>query len=147
MNSPNFIGLYFYSIDVKNRLAIPAKIRLFLSPKKELILSCGLEGCLSLYPSDAWTKLREKLELAPLKDKSEQRAFKRMLFASACAVEFDEEGRILIPQPLVDYAQLKNNVAIIGMGQKIEIWAKHLWLNYEKKEQIVFLVGYTYFLF
>lgn len=83
-------------------------------------------------------QLYEKLESMPLKDKSEQRAFKRMLFSSACEVEFDEEGRILIPQPLVDYAQLRNDAAILGLGQKIEIWAKHRWLVYEKKQRTAF---------
>ena len=89
-----------------------------------MVLCRGLEGCLYLYSCEGWEKLQVKLESQPLKNKSAQRAFKRMLFASACEVSFDDEGRILMPQQLVDYAKLKKDVAIIGMGQKIEIWAK-----------------------
>lgn len=138
MEKPNFVGRDFYTMDAKNRLAIPAKMRLSISGKKELILSRGLEGCLNLYPLNIWLDLNEKLESMPIKNKTEQRAFKRMFYANACEVDFDDEGRILIPQHLVDYAQLRKEVAIVGLVKKIEIWAKHLWLLYERKQQTVF---------
>ncbi len=138
MDQPNFIGLYFYSVDAKNRLAIPSKMRLSIPNTTRMILSRGLEGCLNLYPLDGWIKLNQKLESVPIKDKSGQRAFKRMLFASACDVEFDEEGRILIPQHLVEYSQLKKEVAIVGLGEKIEVWAKHVWSLYQKKQATAF---------
>lgn len=68
----------------------------------------------------------------------EKRAIKRILFANACSVEFDDEGRILVPQHLMDYAQLKREVAIIGYGEKIEIWAKNLWLGFLRKHRSTF---------
>lgn len=138
MREPNFIGRHFYSIDAKNRLAIPAKMRTAIPARSSLILSRGLEDCLYLYPPESWGKLHDKLEALPMKDKKDQRAFKRILFASAGEVEFDEEGRILIPQHLVEYARLKKEVAVLGMGDKIEIWAKQLWLAYEKKQGGIF---------
>lgn len=138
MENPNFIGSYFYFIDSKNRLAIPSKMRVSILREKGLVLSCGLEGCLNLYPQTSWLKLNEKLEGMQLKNKRQYHTFKRILFSSACEVELDEEGRILIPQWLRDYAKLKRDVAIIGVGEKIEIWAKHLWVQYEKKGKNVF---------
>lgn len=136
--SPNFVGVYFYAMDAKNRLAIPSKIRFAIQRPKELVISCGLEGCLNLYQGEAWRKIGEKLETMPLKNKSEQRAFKRMLFASAGEVEFDDEGRILIPQHLASYADLKREAAILGVGEKIEIWAKQRWTHYEAKQRSAF---------
>ena len=136
--NPNFIGIYFYSMDSKNRLAIPAKFRASLQGQKEIILSQGLEGCLNLYPSEAWVKLTEKLESFPLKNKVEQRAFKRMLFASASNIEFDEEGRILVPQHLVQYGQLNRDIVVIGLGEKIEIWSKALWEKYQSRQKSAF---------
>jgi MraZ protein len=133
MNQPSFLGQNFYSLDAKNRVAIPVKMRMGLARGEELILSRGLEGCLNLYPKSAWSNLNQKLENFPMKDKAEVRAFKRMLFASASEVEFDEEGRILIPQALVEYARLSRDVVIVGMGEKIEIWGKKIWDAYQKK--------------
>lgn len=103
-----------------------------------MVLCRGLEGCLYLYSFEGWEKLQLKLESQPLKNKSAQRAFKRMLFASACEVSFDEEGRILVPQTLVDYAKLKKDVAVIGLGQKIEVWSKNVWAVYERKHSGTF---------
>jgi len=133
-DQPNFVGAYFYALDAKNRLAIPSKIRFLVAKPKDLVLTCGLEGCLNLYPSDVWKKIGEKLETMALKDRSAHRAFKRMLFASAAEVEFDDEGRILIPQHLSRYADLKRDAAIIGLGEKIEIWSKQRWTSYEKRQ-------------
>ena len=56
--------------------------------------------------------------------KENVRAFKRFLFGSAAEVEFDRQGRILIPGTLREYAQLKKDVTILGTGDKIEIWAQ-----------------------
>ncbi|MBI2119676.1 MAG: division/cell wall cluster transcriptional repressor MraZ [Elusimicrobia bacterium] len=137
--NPNFIGTTFYSLDTKNRLAIPAKFRLLIPHGQTLILSQGLEGCLELYPSNSWKLLSEKLENISIKNKKDKRAFKRILFANASEVEFDEEGRILIPQLLIDYAVLKKETAVIGLGEKIEIWAKHLWIPYYKKQKNLFI--------
>ncbi|OGR95279.1 MAG: division/cell wall cluster transcriptional repressor MraZ [Elusimicrobia bacterium RIFCSPLOWO2_01_FULL_64_13] len=138
MSLPNFVGVYFYSMDSKNRLAVPAKMRLAMGETRGMILSCGLEGCLSLYLGEAWRKLNARLEEAPLNNRMEQRAFKRMLYASACEVDFDDEGRILLPQHLADYAQMKREAAIIGVGEKIEIWAKERWSAYQKREARAF---------
>lgn len=137
-HSPNFVGVYFYSLDAKNRLSIPSRMRSLLIGPRELVLSCGLEGCLNLYSSHSWIKLHEKLESTPLKNKSEQRAFKRMLYANASEVELDDDGRILISQNLIDYARLRREAAILGVGEKIEIWAKSLWLDYEKRQRNTF---------
>lgn len=135
---PNFVGAYFYALDAKNRLAIPSKIRFAIRQSRELVLSCGLEGCLNLYQAEGWKRIGEKLEAMALKDRSAHRAFKRMLFASASEVEFDDEGRILIPQHLARYADLKRDAAIIGLGEKVEIWSKQRWVQYEKKQRGAF---------
>ena len=135
---PNYIGSYFYSMDAKNRLAIPSKMRFSISKPKELVLSCGLEGCLNLYEVENWLELNKKLESAPMKNRAEQRAFKRMLYASASEVEFDDEGRILVPQNLALYAHLKREVAIIGVGEKIELWDKQAWAQYQARQSGAF---------
>ena len=134
-DQPNFIGVSFYALDAKNRLAIPAKMRLLIAKPRELILTRGLEGCLNLYQSETWKRMGEKLESMALKDRAAHRGFKRMLFASASEVEFDDGGRILVPQPLAAYAALKREAAIIGLGEKIEIWAAQRWIQYEKRQR------------
>lgn len=136
--SSQLIGFYHYQLDSKKRLAIPAKFRQHLSIHNELILSQGLEGCLTLYSSISWLELNSKLETVSIKNKADLRAIKRMMFASATSLQLDVDGRILIPQILVDYAQIKKEVVIMGLGNQIEIWAKQNWENYQKKQKNTF---------
>ncbi|HAM38758.1 MAG TPA: cell division/cell wall cluster transcriptional repressor MraZ [Elusimicrobia bacterium] len=130
------IGLYEYSIDVKGRLFIPAKFR--EGKNRTFIVTIGIDRCLYVYPNEKWSKLEDKLENLPFKDKSEERAFKRILLSGATEVVADFQGRILLPYNLRQYAFLKNNVVIIGVSNRIEIWAKDLWNKYSKTTKALF---------
>ncbi|OGS44485.1 MAG: cell division/cell wall cluster transcriptional repressor MraZ [Elusimicrobia bacterium RIFOXYD2_FULL_34_15] len=130
------IGLYEYSIDLKGRLFIPAKFR--EGKNKTFIVTIGLDKCLYVYPFEKWYKLEERLENLPFKDKTEERAFKRILLSGATEVKADFQGRILLPNNLRQYAILKNNVVIIGVSNRIEIWSKDLWDKYNKSTKPLF---------
>ena len=129
-----FVGLYEYSVDLKGRLFIPAKFR----AEKHFIVTIGLDMCLYIYPKYTWKKLETKLELLEFKDKSEERAFKRVLLAGATEVKPDGQGRILIPSNLRNYAKIKDGVVIIGVANKIEVWAKEVWHSYNKLAEKIF---------
>lgn len=134
---PLFLGQYEHGLDDKNRLFLPARFR-HKQKGADFIMTQGLEGCLYLYPPSAWAKLAEKLEHLPLADKIEERAFKRMLLSAASDVEVDGQGRILIPQSLKDYAQIKREAVVLGVLQHVEIWAKERWTQYQEKARASF---------
>lgn len=124
------IGEYTHTLDPKKRLAIPAKIR------KELgdgaVLTRGLNNCLSLYPMHQWQKMTEKLSQLPA-GLGDTRGFQRLQFSSAIEVEFDQLGRILVPDYLKQYAALKQRVAIVGVNDRIEIWDEERWGAYKNE--------------
>lgn len=128
-----FIGEYIYSLDEKKRLAIPAKFRKELG--KKAILTRGFDNCLVLYPLTEWEKLAKKLETLPI-SRPEVRGFLRIVFSGAVDVNFDKLGRILIPDYLKEYANLRKNVAIIGLANRIEIWDEEKWKEYRRKSEI-----------
>lgn len=132
-----FLGQYEHSLDGKNRLFIPALFR-EKNNGPDFILTQGLEKCLFLFPASAWTALAQKLENLPLSDKVEERAFKRTLLAGASESEPDSQGRILIPQLLVQYAEIKREVVIIGVLRHVEIWARENWQSYQKNARASF---------
>src|SRR5688572_26923930 len=114
-----FLGTYEYTVDEKGRLFLPAKLR--GDNVKTFVLTKGLESCLYLYESDLFHRvLVSKLGSMPVKNQRDGRAFKRLLLAGAQEVELDDMGRILIPRPLLDYAQLKKDISILGVGERIE---------------------------
>lgn len=127
-----FIGEYIYSIDKKRRISIPSKFRKDLGQKA--VITRGLDNCLVLYPMPEWQKLARKLQELPAA-RGEARGFVRILLSGATDVSFDKLGRILVPDYLKKCAFLKKNVAIIGLGNRIEVWDEKKWQTYKVKTE------------
>ena len=127
-----FIGEYTYSIDTKKRLAIPAKFRELLG--KKAVITRGLDNCLFIYPSREWEILAQKLSQLPL-SQADARGFARLMLTGAMEVVLDNLGRILVPDFLKGYAQLKKKVVIAGVYNRIEIWDAKLWQEYKHKTE------------
>jgi MraZ protein len=129
------IGRYEYSLDSKNRLAIPPKFREALQAEKgdRLYLTSGLEGCLYLFLPSQWSRLLDNdLQAFALPDKEQERAFKRKFFSEATDVELDSAGRVLVPGYLKEHAGLKADVLVQGAGKRAEIWDAKRWDSYTK---------------
>ena len=131
-----FMGEYNHIIDAKGRLIIPARFRELLG--EEFILTKGLDGCLSIYPMDAWEAFETKLRALPLTNKT-ARPFTRFFVAGATNCELDRQGRILVPQTLREFAGLEKEVVLTGNLDRIEIWSKEKWsenCNYDDMDSI-----------
>lgn len=127
-----FIGEYSYSIDEKKRLGVPVKFRRLLETGG--VITRGLDNCLFLYSGAEWEKLAKKLSEMPL-SRADARGFARIMLSGAMEVEFDNLGRILIPDYLKEYAQLKKKVIIAGLYNRIEIWDEDNWNVYKQKTE------------
>lgn len=125
-----FIGEYQHSIDNKNRMKVPAKLKEGLS--NVFIMTKGLDGCLYAYPVDEWKKLEEKLKSLPITNK-DARAFVRFIFSGAAEIEIDKQGRALIPQNLIEYASIVKDIVSIGVSTRVEIWSREKWNEYNEK--------------
>jgi len=126
------IGEYKHTIDIKKRLAVPAKLRKDLG--KGAVLTRGLDNCLALYPLKEWQKMTNKLSQLPT-GQIDARGFNRIILAGAVAVDFDKLGRILIPDYLKKYALLKKNIIIVGVYNRLEIWDGVKWETYKQKTE------------
>lgn len=124
------LGEYQHVLDPKGRLILPAKFREELG--EPLIITKGLEGCLFGYSLGEWTSLAEKLKKLPLA-KPEARGFARFFFAGAAELEYDRQGRILLPPVLREHARLEKEVAVIGVSSRIEIWNREAWAAYSQQ--------------
>lgn len=126
------IGEYNHNLDTKGRLAIPAKFREKLGGGA--IITRGLDNCLFLFSTKEWEILVSKLMNLPL-SQANSRAFVRLMLAGARDVEFDNQGRVLIPDYLRQYAGLKKNVVVAGLYNRIEIWDEMRWKEYKQKTE------------
>jgi MraZ protein len=133
--TPSFfmlLGEYRHNLDPKGRVAIPAKFREKLTTGA--IVTRGLDNCLFLFAEAEWKVLAEKLVALPLAQ-ANSRAFVRLMLSGAMDVEFDNQGRILIPDYLRKYAGLGKEVVVAGLYNRIEIWDGATWERYKQKTE------------
>ncbi len=125
-----FRGITAVSLDVKGRLAMPARQRdciLEMDEKAQLVVTIDTQSpCLLLYPLAEWEVIERKLEALPSFNPVTRR-LQRLLMGHASEVEMDTQGRILIPPLLRDYAKLDKRVMVVGQGQKFELWSDAVW--------------------
>ncbi|MBI4032862.1 division/cell wall cluster transcriptional repressor MraZ [Candidatus Berkelbacteria bacterium] len=119
-----FVGEYTHTIDPKGRLAVPYRMRAELADGA--IVTRGMDGCLALYTKTEWAALASRVANLPLSD-AKARRFARFFLAGAAEVEFDKQGRILIPAPLRSYAELGATIIVAGVYNRIELWSAARW--------------------
>jgi MraZ protein len=113
-------GGYFNTLDDKGRITFPAALQRAIA-SLSIVMTRGLEQCLWVYPPEKWREFAEKWEQAsPMK--RDARILQRHFLGWAAEVEIDKSSRIAIPQSLREYAGLKRDCVIIGVGQRVEIW-------------------------
>lgn len=124
-----FRGINLIQLDGKGRMAMPARYRARLQTMAEdrLILTIDTqESCLLLYPLPEWERIEQKIEALPSFHKASRR-IQRLLIGHATELELDNNGRLLIPPLLREYAQLDKQLMLIGQGKKFEIWSENGW--------------------
>lgn len=127
-----FLGSFKYSFDSKGRVSLPAKLRKSVNQDANdtFIMTRSLEKCIEIHPKDQWEKTIEtKLNMLNTFDKNNS-AFMRMYLEKASEDTLDSQGRLMIPQNLIEHAGIKKDVIIIGMNKHIEIWDQDEYSTY-----------------
>jgi len=127
-----FIGEYSHNLDDKGRLAIPAKFRVIL--KKGAVVTKGLDNCLFLYSQEQFKKIATRFAALPI-NQAKARAFTRHLLAGAMDVEFDNQGRITLPEYLRQFSGLKKKIIVAGLYNHLEIWDAAAWNKYKSETE------------
>lgn len=124
----HFRGINNIAVDVKGRMALPARYRerLLECCGGRLVVTVDQDHCLLAYPLPEWEVIEEKLINLPSLNK-QSRLLQRLLIGHATDLEMDGQGRILLPAMLRDYAGLKKKAVLIGQGKKLEIWDEDTW--------------------
>jgi MraZ protein len=128
-----FSGTYFHTLDSKSRLIIPSKIREKIDISRDgqgFVITCWFDSCLSMTTPMNWEMMVKEWEKIPVTDQS-GRDVVRLLLARTHEVLCDSHGRILIPEVLRESARIQKDVALLGVGKRIELWDKATWLSRE----------------
>ena len=126
---PSFSGKYYYTVDPKGRIIIPAPFREIITSNyssKLYITNAPFDKCLFIYPMEEWNKLQEQIRTKPKSDEA-IRFFLRRVIASATETEMDRQGRLLVPIALREDANINSNVVMAGQIERIELWDRSEW--------------------
>ena len=124
-----FRGVNNINLDAKGRLAMPTRYREMLVDRcdGQMIVTIDMDECsLLIYPLQDWEALERDLSRLPNFNKS-ARKIQRLLIGHATDAELDTSGRLLIPPPLRQYANLEKKAVLIGQGRKFELWSEDVW--------------------
>ncbi len=126
-----FLGEYQPNITEGSRIALPKKLRDQIRGE-ELILSRGFERCVFVYDKEDWVLEVQKQVDNPIAD-AKTRDLKRYMFAGAVEASIDDQGRIVLPGALKDYAGINKKATVIGAGDHMEIWDGDSWKKHLEK--------------
>lgn len=125
--APILLGTYTPKIDDKGRVALPAKFRAQLG--SGFVMARGQERCVYVLPMTEFQRMTTQIQRTSMSNKS-ARDYLRVFLSGAVDEEPDKQGRIVVPQMLRDYASLGNEIVVIGVGTRAEIWNKSAWEAY-----------------
>lgn len=120
-----FLGEYHVKFTGQGRIVLPKKFRQKLLGNS-LVLSRGFEGCIWGFPVSGWEKEAGK-QMEVSATERQARDLRRYLFSAAEEVELDNQGRFVIPKPLLLYAKLQDGVVLVGTGDHFEVWNPGGW--------------------
>ena len=122
------LGAHSYSLDPKGRVSLPQKFREAFS--EGAWLTVGQDRCLYCFPKAEWERRATEVGGAPLAD-NDGRAFARLFFGRSDEAKLDGQGRVTIPQKLRDAVGIKKEVVVLGVRDRIEIWDRMTFDQYE----------------
>jgi MraZ protein len=126
-----FYGEHEHKLDKKGRIIIPSAFREASKENyvEKFFITRGLDTCLFMFPEEEWRNQEAKFRALSF-TKRETRKFNRLFFSGAVPVAPDKQGRILVPAYLKSYANIKKEIILIGVSNRIEIWSRENWKEF-----------------
>ena len=121
-----FVGTFTHSLDPKKRLTVPSEWREVAGDPRFFVLPGVNLKCLYVFPAQEMMRRLEKFRSVSIADAKAQQ-FARTFFSRANQVPWDSQGRIRVGDDLLDYAGLMNQVVMVGIGNRFELWSPDQW--------------------
>jgi len=132
------LGQHRYQLDSKGRIALPAKFRDAFG--EGVFVTLGEDGCIYAFPREEWERRREDARSRPLAGRA-ARDYARMFFGNADVLSLDKQGRLIVPQKLRQQISLIREAVVVGVSDRLEIWAGEAWDRYEDSRVGAYLAG------
>ena len=123
-----FLGEYNPNITEGSRVALPKKLREQIT-SSEVVMTKGFDKCILVYDRDDWVEKAQK-QVEKYNGAVDTSDLERYLYASAMEASVDTQGRFVVSANLLDYAGITKELAVVGVGDHIEIWNESMWKNH-----------------
>ena len=128
-----FLSTHENKLDKKGRVSVPASFRSYLSSMGYSGVICypsfnnpSIEAC----PQSRIEKLSESIDsLNPFEEKRD--IFATSVLADSVNLQFDNEGRVSIPNKLLEHARIKNSMLFVGQGKTFQVWEPKLFEKFK----------------
>lgn len=124
-----FIGKYYYKLQQNARISVPKE---FSKEVPDWIVTRGLDGCLFMFPAEKFTQELNQIASNSLTKKA-NRDLTRIMTNEAKLVTADNNGRVHLPQYLIDYAHLTQDIVVVGSFNRVEIWDQTNYHHYSEQ--------------
>ncbi len=130
-----FYGEHPTSVDDKGRVVIPARMReavRIVEGAVGFMLTLGDDDCIVIHTPNRWRQLEARVNSA---QGNAERARRRrhLLFSMAAEGDCDHQGRMRIPQNLLNAAGISREAVVVGVSTQMELWGRTQWEAYKEK--------------
>ena len=136
-----FCGDSRHSVDAKHRVFLPKRFQSELplddSGARVCVLTRGLDGCLYLFTEAGLEQALERMDTEAFAG-ADERKLQRLFFSFTSRVTLDASGRLLIPEKLRKLAGIQKEVVMVGVRQRVEVWAGERWDAFEAENEAAF---------
>jgi MraZ protein len=131
----SFKGSFQFTVDAKGRINLPAKMRKNVAPEAgdTFVLTRGYEKCIFVYPNDEWLLLEASIRKLHTPN-PKHRQFMRALLEHATEVQIDSASRLMLSKDLLAFAEIRSEVKIIGVLDRIEVWNPSVYAEYQSAQ-------------
>lgn len=127
-----FLGTYQPKLIGRRRIALPKKIRTEIKTRK-IVLTIGFEKCIFGFNEKDWEEIIRPELSRPFFSDAEGRGLRRKMCMEAMVVKLGAQGRFVIPEAMMKYAGIKNELTLVGAGDHFEIWDRKEWRAYRAR--------------
>jgi len=132
------LGQHRYQLDSKGRIGLPSKFREAFADG--VFVTLGEDGCIYAFPRGEWERRRDDARNRPLSGRV-ARDYARMFFGNADLLSLDRQGRLIVPQKLRQQVGLTREAVVVGVSDRLEIWAGEAWDRYEDSRMGAYMAG------
>lgn len=125
------IGTYRHSLDAKNRMRMPSKLKADVGVN--FIITKGTNKNLFVFSKSDFDEIYKKLTSLPIFNEKVQNSVRKFL-SSVYETEEDAQGRVILPKELCKFAEITKEIVFVGVGNRVEIWAEENWDKVENED-------------